>query len=162
MKNQKSLFSLVLIIHLLLISCNEKAKPDKHNCFSKEFVDQHNGYSEVVVISTCETKTLYISGQIGDGPDLESQMRSAIEKLQQLLGKMNAGTRDIVKMNTYIVDYDGSQLQLFRNVRKELLGDEKMPASTLVGVHSLARKEWLIEIEAIAVLPVQSSVEYTY
>ena len=80
-------------------------------------------------------------------------MRSAIDKLKTLLGILGAGTGDIVKMNTYIVGYDEKQLELFRNVRKELLGDEKMPASTLVGVPSLARKEWLIEIEAIAVLP---------
>ena len=152
MKILKISGSLLLIILFLFVSCSEKPKQTTENCFNKEFVDQHNGYSEVLVISTCESKTLYISGQIADGPDLESQMRSAIAKLKTLLGKMDATTRDIVKMNTYIVGYDESQLDLFRKVRKELLGDEKMPASTLVGVQSLAKKEWLIEIEAVAVI----------
>jgi enamine deaminase RidA (YjgF/YER057c/UK114 family) len=55
-------------------------------------------------------------------------------------------------MNTYIVDYQPEQLEIFRNVRKEVMGDEKMPASTLVGVTALARPEWLIEIDAVAVV----------
>ena len=153
MKDRKTLFSLLVVVALILASCNEKTGQADRNCFKREYIDQHNGYSEVVVVETCETKTLYISGQIADGPDLESQMRSAIEKLKSQLEKFDATTRDIVKMNTYIVAYDESKLEVFRNVRKELLGDEKMPASTLVGVQSLAKKEWLIEIEAIAVIP---------
>jgi enamine deaminase RidA (YjgF/YER057c/UK114 family) len=32
------------------------------------------------------------------------------------------------------------------------MGGEKMPASTLVGVTALARPEWLIEIDAVAVI----------
>ena len=97
-------------------------------------------------------KTIFVSGQVGEGPDLDSQMRSALKKLLKVLAKAGASIDDVTKMNTYIVAYDESKLEVFRNVRKELLGDEKMPASTLVGVQSLARKEWLIEIEAIAIL----------
>ena len=148
---------LILALCCSLISCRKTKSPlvegSSQGLLEKTYIDTHNGYSEVVVVETRESKTLYISGQVGDGPDLETQMRSAIEKLQNLLGKFNASTSDIVKMNTYIVDYDEEQLAVFRNVRKELLGDEKMPASTLVGVPSLALEEWLIEIEAIAVIP---------
>jgi enamine deaminase RidA (YjgF/YER057c/UK114 family) len=43
-------------------------------------------------------------------------------------------------------------LPIFRKVRKHFLGNENYPASTLVGIQSLGRKEWLIEIEAIAVV----------
>ena len=56
-------------------------------------------------------------------------------------------------MNTYIVDYGPQSLETFRGVRRELLGETEMPASTLVGVESLALPEWLIEIEAVAVIP---------
>ncbi|MBT8321368.1 MAG: hypothetical protein KJO90_06840 [Eudoraea sp.] len=45
-------------------------------------------------------------------------------------------------------------LAIFRQVRKEVMGNEKMPASTLVGVESLALPEWLIEIEAIAIIEI--------
>jgi enamine deaminase RidA (YjgF/YER057c/UK114 family) len=119
----------------------------------KTYVDTHNGYSEAVIINAAGQKTIYISGQIGEGPDLESQMRDALSKMERLLRGAGAGMDDIVKMNTYIVDYGPESLQVFRGVRKELLGDSDMPASTLVGVQSLALSEWLIEIEAVAVVP---------
>ena len=95
------------------------------------------------------------SGQIGKGEDLEAQMRSALSNLKSQLAAAGATFDDIVKMNTYIVDYGPEQLSIFRGVRKEIMGDEDMPASTLVGVQSLAREEWLIEMEAIAVVEVE-------
>ena len=65
----------------------------------------------------------------------------------------NATFKDVVKMNTYIVNFQPeTDLPIFRKVRKEFLGTENFPASTLVGVESLGRNEWLIEIEAIAVV----------
>ena len=39
-----------------------------------------------------------------------------------------------------------------RGVRSAFLGDVAVPASTLVGVQALARPEYLIEIEVIAVV----------
>ena len=154
MKNQLIVFRFLFMLLPLLNACNGKQVQADHQCdITKTFIDQHNGYSEAVVIRTCDAQTLYISGQVGEGQDLEAQMRSAVGKLKALLDKMGASSKDIVKMNTYIVGYDEVQLDVFRKVRKELLGDEKMPASTLVGVQALGKKEWLIEIEAIAVIP---------
>jgi enamine deaminase RidA (YjgF/YER057c/UK114 family) len=121
--------------------------------FEKSYVEMHDGYSEAVVIHADQMKTIYISGQVGEGEDLESQMRSAIAKLKGLLGKEGASMYDVVKMNTYIVDYGPETLEVFRRVRKEEMGDMDMPASTLVGVEALALPEWLIEIEAVAILP---------
>jgi len=119
----------------------------------KTYIDTHNGYSEAVVVVSGGLKTIFVSGQVGEGPDLDSQMRSALAKLVAVLGKAGAGMEDVVKMNTYIVDYGPETLGTFRGVRKELLGDSDMPASTLVGVEALALPEWLIEIEAVAVIP---------
>lgn len=127
--------------------------PEEKVFFEKSFIDMHDGYSEAVVVTTDNLKTIYISGQIGEGEDLESQMRSALDKLKALLRKQGASMFDVVKMNTYIVDYGPQTLEVFRKVRKEELGDKDMPASTLVGVDALALPGWLIEIEAVAVLP---------
>lgn len=128
--------------------------PEGQQFFEKSFIDTHDGYSEAVVVVTGGLKTIFVSGQVGEGPELDSQMRSAISNLKDVLGKAGASMEDVVKMNTYIVDYGPESLETFRGVRKELLGDSDMPASTLVGVEALALPEWLIEIEAIAVLPV--------
>ena len=122
--------------------------------FEKAYVDTHNGYSEAVVVQSAGVRTLYISGQVGEGADLEAQMRSALARLMKLLADQGASMADVVKMNTYIVDYGPESLQVFRGVRKELMGETDMPASTLVGVQALGLPEWLIEIEAVAVVPV--------
>ncbi len=119
----------------------------------KEYIEPNEGFSQTVVVKTGNFKTLYISGQIGDGNDLEAQTITTFQNLEQQLTNCNATFKDVVKMNTYIVNFHPEvDLPIFRKVRKEFLGNENYPASTLVGVESLGRKEWLIEIEAIAVI----------
>ncbi len=119
----------------------------------KEYIEPNEGFSQTVVVKTGNFKTLYISGQIGDGLDLESQTITTFQNLEKQLSSCNATFKDVVKMNTYIVNFNPKvDLPIFRKVRKEFLGNENYPASTLVGVESLGRKEWLIEIEAIAVI----------
>lgn len=121
--------------------------------FKKEYIEPNEGFSQMVVVKTGNFKTLYISGQIGDGVDLEAQTITTFQNLEMQLTNCNATFKDVVKMNTYIVNFNPEvDLPIFRKVRKEFLGNENYPASTLVGVESLGRKEWLIEIEAIAVV----------
>jgi enamine deaminase RidA (YjgF/YER057c/UK114 family) len=119
----------------------------------KEYLEPNEGFSQTVVVKTGNFKTLYISGQIGDGADLQAQTITTFQNLEKQLTNCNATFKDVVKMNTYIVNFNPEvDLPVFRKVRKHFLGNENYPASTLVGVESLGRKEWLIEIEAIAVV----------
>ena len=119
----------------------------------KEYIEPNEGFSQTVVVKTGNFKTLYISGQIGDGANLEAQTIATFQNLEKQLANSNATFKDVVKMNTYIVNFNPEiDLPIFRKVRKEFLGIENYPASTLVGVESLGRKEWLIEIEVIAVV----------
>ena len=147
-----------LLLLSLLVTLSACTTPSQDTADSpaivtgKTFINQKNGYSESVSITNGNIKTIYVSGQIGDGDDLDSQMRSVLANLDKALKSAGAEMTDIVKMNTYIVDYQAEMLDTFRSIRKEIMGDEKMPASTLVGVTSLAREEWLIEIDAVAVV----------
>ena len=115
-------------------------------------INTHDGYSEAVTSEINGVKTIYVSGQIGKGDSFEAQMRSALSNLEATLDAAGANMNDIVKMNTYIVDYTPETLEVFRRVRKELMGELKMPASTLAGVQALALPDWKIEIEAIAIV----------
>ena len=115
-------------------------------------INTHDGYSEAVTSEINGVKSIYVSGQIGSGDSFEAQMRSALSNLEATLEASGATMNNVVKMNTYIVDYTPETLEEFRRVRKELMGELKMPASTLVGVEALALPEWKIEIEAIAVV----------
>ena len=119
----------------------------------KEYIEPNEGFSQTVVVKTGNFKTLYISGQIGDGANLEAQTIATFQNLEKQLQNCNATFKDVVKMNTYVVNFNPeADLPIFRKVRKQFLGNEDYPASTLVGIQSLGKNEWLIEIEAIAVV----------
>lgn len=121
----------------------------------KEYNNPNEGFSQTVIVTTGNYKTLYISGQIGNGRNLEEQTYAAFKNLERELQECNSTFKDVVKMNTYIVNFNPEiDLPIFRKVRKEFLGNENYPASTLVGIQALGKKEWSIEIEATAVIEI--------
>lgn len=119
----------------------------------KKYLHPSEGFSQSVMVETSNVKTLYISGQIAEGIDLEAQTIAVFDKIEAILKECNATFEDVVKMNTYIVNFNPEiDLSIFRKVRKKFLSNENYPASTLVGVSVLGNRNWLIEIEAIAVI----------
>lgn len=122
------------------------------NTLNKRIVEPTNGYAQMVVVEQDGIKTLHISGQVGEGENLEAQMRDVLDKLLVLLESEGGSYQDLVKINSYIVDYQPEHLDVFRNVRKDVFTDAITPASTLVGVTALALPQWLIEIDAVAVI----------
>lgn len=123
--------------------------------FKKEYIHPNAGFSQVVVLANDTTKTLHISGQIGTGSTLELQAIDTFKNLEKLLYECGATFQDVVKMNTYIVNFNPEiDLPIYRKVRKDFLGNENYPASTLVGVSVLGNRDWLIEIDAVAVISV--------
>ena len=113
------------------------------------------GYSHVV--STRGGKTVYIAGQIAldakgqlVGPgDLAAQTRQVFENLAVALKAAGATFANVVKTNYYM--RDASQVEIVRQIRSKYFTSE-LPASTLIEVPRLARLEFLIEIEVIAVV----------
>jgi 2-iminobutanoate/2-iminopropanoate deaminase len=136
---------LLFLTPLLLLGCDADS-------VTKRYIKPANGYAQMVVIEQKSHKTLHISGQIGEGANLDAQMRDVLHKLEDLLQREGGEYTDLVKINTYIVNYEPEDLDVFRNVRKEIFTDAITPASTLVGVTSLALPAWLIEIDAVAVI----------
>jgi len=114
------------------------------------------GYSHVVEVRG--GRTLYIAGQIAldDGGnlvgkgDLGAQVEQVFKNLEARLGEAGATFRDVVKLNYYLTD--ASDLQRLREIRNRYLDVEQPPASTLVVVKQLFREEFLVEIEAVAVV----------
>ena len=115
------------------------------------------GYTHIVTI-TGPAKMIFISGQVAidkEGKlvglgDLKTQIRQASANLKAALEAAGATPADIVKTNTYIVNYKQSDYSAMREARGELFPDGEPPASTLVGVTSLAVDGLLVEMEAIA------------
>ncbi len=116
------------------------------------------GFSQVVTAT--EGKIVFISGQValnannelvGRG-DLRAQAVQTFENLKHALAAVGATFDDVLKTNTYIVEYTPAMIDVIREVRSHYLPQEKAPASTLIGVQALALENLLIEIEAIALL----------
>ena len=114
------------------------------------------GYSRVVDVRG--GRTLYIAGQIaldkdgnlvGSG-DFRAQVKQVFENLKARLGEGGATFKDVVKLNYYLTD--ASDLQALRDTRNSYINMENPPASTLVVVKQLVREEYLVEIEAVAVV----------
>ncbi|MBV9860612.1 MAG: RidA family protein [Alphaproteobacteria bacterium] len=113
-------------------------------------------YAQAVKVSGGQT-ILYISGQVAYGADgaaahagdFKAQARAALQALKAQVEAGGGSMADIVKVNTYLTDirYRAD----YGPIREEFFG-KKMPAHTLVAVAALAAPEFLIEIEAIAVL----------
>jgi len=111
------------------------------------------------VVRATGGSTVYISGQVPvdadgrlvGGSDLEAQARQVFANLRTALGAVGADFSHVTKFTTYVVNYRPEHREIVGRLRLEMLGDT-LAASTLVGVQALALPDYLIEIEAIAVL----------
>jgi enamine deaminase RidA (YjgF/YER057c/UK114 family) len=118
----------------------------------------HPAYSHVVIASGA--RTIYTAGQLSvdergtlvGGGDLAAQTMQAMRNVGVALAAAGASYADIVKITTYVVDYKPEYRAIINQARASFFGDGPMPASTLIGVTALALPEWLVEIEAIAVV----------
>jgi enamine deaminase RidA (YjgF/YER057c/UK114 family) len=100
---------------------------------------------------------VYIAGQtavdeegklVGKG-DIEAQARQIFLNLRKCLEAVGAGFEQVVKITVYSLDLDAHQ-EVIRRLRREFF---KAPvASTTLQVSRLVDPDWLLEIEAIAVL----------
>lgn len=110
-------------------------------------------YTHVVI--SRGARTVYISGQVAAGAheddDFAAQARAVHANLAIALEAAGARPTDVAKLTTYVVDYRPELLPAVAEARAALFGDHR-PASTLVGVAALARPEYRIEVEAIAVV----------
>lgn len=113
-------------------------------------------YSQGVKVSGAQA-VLFISGQVAyddkGNPahrgDVAGQARAVFRALKAQVEAGGGTMASIVKLNTYLTDIR-HRADLIP-VREEFFG-KKAPASTLVAVTALAHPDWLIEVEAIAVI----------
>lgn len=119
----------------------------------------HNpAFSQVVVASG--TRTIYTAGQVSidergslvGADDLAAQTAQAMRNVGRALAAAGATHADIVKITTYVVNYRPEHRTVIGKARAPFFASGTPPASTLVGVSALALPEWLVEIEAVAVV----------
>lgn len=129
----------------------QNIQPD---ALAKRVVNGHVLYSHVVVVEG--KRMIFIAGQlardrhsnlVGKG-DMRAQLRQVGENIKAALAAAGATLNDIVKTTTYVTDID----EFFKHVdvRMEYFG--AMPTSTTVEVRRLAHPDFLVEVEAMAVV----------
>ena len=104
------------------------------------------GYAQSVRVGS----TIYISGSVGEGPDMRTQLREAYASIEKSLSHYGATFQNVVKENIYTTDLDEMIRQ--KDVRSPFYQGD-WPAASWVGVHSLYVPALLVQVEVIAELP---------
>ncbi|MGD9032702.1 MAG: RidA family protein [Desulfobacteraceae bacterium] len=112
------------------------------------------GYAHAIQID----KTLYISGQIPldmdmnvvGKNDMAAQTEQVYGNLKKVLEDAGGAMTNIVMLNIYCTDIERFDKET-RGLRKKYFGDY-YPAVTAVEVKRLYRPDFMIEVEAVAVL----------
>ncbi len=101
---------------------------------------------------------LFVSGQVPideqgntvGGDDLAAQGRQVFANLRTILRANGADLSDVVKLTLFVTDMRA--VHELTALRSELWPSDG-PASSLIEVSALANPKWLIEVEAVAVVP---------
>ena len=89
-------------------------------------------------------------GQIVAEGDVEGQIRYVFQRIDEILREDGGSLDDVVKITTFMIDID--MYEIFNRVRADVFGDD-FPASSAFAVTALVEPEFLVEVEAIAILP---------
>jgi enamine deaminase RidA (YjgF/YER057c/UK114 family) len=137
------------------------ANPGSVRHINPEGLANNPAFTNVVVV-TGAVKTIYIGGQdavaasgaiVGKG-DIKAQTEQAFENLQTALAAAGAGLEHVVKWNIYIVQ--GQPLQPGFEVSQRVWGRRpNPPAITVLYVAGLANPDFLLEVDAVAVVPLE-------
>ncbi len=132
---------------------------DQVQYLNPDDLNKNPAFTNVVVVSG-SVKTVYVGGQdavdaegniIGVG-DLKVQTEQVLKNIQVALAAGGAQIEHIVKWNLYIVE--GQPLQVGFEAFQRFWGNRpNPPAITGVFVSGLAHPDFLVEMDAIAVVP---------
>jgi enamine deaminase RidA (YjgF/YER057c/UK114 family) len=126
-------------------------------CINPDELPTPQTYTHVVVATG--TRLVFIAGQepedrqgniVGVG-DLAVQARQVFANLGRALAAGGARPEQVAKITIFVAKYQRDQLPVIEAARVMLFGDHK-PADTLVAVAALSNPDFLIEVDAIAVV----------
>ena len=107
------------------------------------------------------SRVLFISGQFGVAPDgrlptdFAAQCGLAMDNVEALLAAAGMTTANIVKLNYYATQ--ATDFPMLVQIRQRRWAFDPAPSVTAIAVWALARPEYLIEIEAVAIAAIDQS-----
>ena len=128
-----------------------------HEYINPDGLFKPGAYSHVVRAQG--STTVAIAGQVAldaDGnlvgkDDFAAQAKQTYANVKTALAAGGATLDDVTKMTAFIVNYSPDVFPALIAARQEVLG-ANLPANTLIGVQALAAPEFLIEVEAVAII----------
>jgi enamine deaminase RidA (YjgF/YER057c/UK114 family) len=117
------------------------------------------GYSHVAEVT--DGKIVYIAGQVAidragnlvGKDDFRAQVQQVFENLKAAVEGAGGDSYSIIKLNYYCAEsVDPAQVPIVREIRDKYVNTANPPTSTFVVVKRLVRPEWLIEVDAVAVV----------
>jgi enamine deaminase RidA (YjgF/YER057c/UK114 family) len=124
-----------------------------------EGLSQPAAYTQVITVTG--GRLVFIAGQtpvdadgniVGIG-DFEAQTRQVFENLKRAVEAAGGTWANIIKVVQYIPNWDPEKHRpALTAARAAYMVPDSLPVSTLLGIQSLARPEYLIEIDAIAAI----------
>jgi enamine deaminase RidA (YjgF/YER057c/UK114 family) len=122
---------------------------------SKRIVAGHALYAPVVRVKNAGTLVFVsgllarnVQGEIVGPGDMRAQLDQVGRNLSAALASAGATLADLVRTNTYVTDID----EFFRHVDVRMKYFGALPTSTTVEVRRLSHPDFLVEVDAIAVL----------
>ena len=119
---------------------------------------QPTAYSQVVEVNGPH-RLVFVAGQTGVDPsgkaeqEFRAQAMQAFTNIKTALASVGGSMDHVVRITTYLTDIQ-QNADIYREVRASFLSNKSaLPASTLVQVTRLADPSYLIEVDAIAILP---------
>lgn len=90
-----------------------------------------------------------VNGNLVGKGDIKAQTKQVFENLKNMLASAGATFKDVIKLGIFLKNPE--DFGALKEVRSQYL-TPPYPPTTLLIVKNLAREEWLLEIEAMAVV----------
>ena len=135
------------------------SSPGQVQFINPDDLPKNPAFTNVITV-TGPARTIYIGGQdsvdtsgtiIGKG-DIKLQTEQVLKNLQAALKAAGAGPEHVIKWNLYVVQ--GQSIQAGFEAFQQFWGRRpNPPAITMAFVSALANPDFLVEMDAIAVVP---------
>ena len=124
-----------------------------------ELPDWSSLFSQVVIAEGSSLRIVAVSGQVGvdrsqavsrDG-SFAAQLDGAFRNLVVALSAAGCSLAEVVKLTIFVVGYSYEKVGTIRETVARHFGSRPLPACSLIGVDALARPEFQVEVEALAI-----------
>jgi enamine deaminase RidA (YjgF/YER057c/UK114 family) len=126
-------------------------------CINPDGIHTPETYSHVVIARG--TQQIFIAGQVAEdehgnlvgADDMTAQATQVFANIGRALTAAGARPEDVAKLTIFVANYRREHLPMIEQGRVTLFGAHK-PTDSLVGVAALSSAEYMLEVDAVAVV----------